>query len=257
MSNQKYLSHYGILGMKWGIRRQPGPDGLVGKSRGQSIVKEGLRKFNEAGKLHDRQTMLRIEKTAPKTRENFKKITAPGRNALALVGGGIMRVQKTIAGKSHLLVANLYGKSAKSIAKEGNEIRDQKDELLSITTGKQKTPLFTASEVDSLVKQHQVMADKDFAKYTKHAAIAKKLLNEASNLTVKQLRTKVGKKSEPLQSERMQSTIESSKKYLEKRPDLMMVYDKKYDSISYASKNKANRKLDIDYSDSSRYTIYE
>lgn len=30
------LAHYGILGMKWGVRRQPGPNGLVGKGGSSS-----------------------------------------------------------------------------------------------------------------------------------------------------------------------------------------------------------------------------
>lgn len=29
-----FLAHYGIKGMKWGVRRTPGPDGTVGGSRG-------------------------------------------------------------------------------------------------------------------------------------------------------------------------------------------------------------------------------
>lgn len=31
-----FLAHYGILGMKWGVRRQPGPNGLVGKGGSSS-----------------------------------------------------------------------------------------------------------------------------------------------------------------------------------------------------------------------------
>src|SRR5699024_12863508 len=27
-----YLEHYGVKGMKWGVRREEGPDGLVGKN---------------------------------------------------------------------------------------------------------------------------------------------------------------------------------------------------------------------------------
>jgi len=49
MEDLKYktLSHFGILGMRWGIRRKPGPDGRVGsggsqfknKKRHKSLIK--------------------------------------------------------------------------------------------------------------------------------------------------------------------------------------------------------------------------
>lgn len=31
-----FLEHYGIIGMKWGVRRPVGPDGLVGSGSGKS-----------------------------------------------------------------------------------------------------------------------------------------------------------------------------------------------------------------------------
>ena len=76
MSNQKYLSHYGILGMKWGVRRQPGPDGLVGKSRGQAIKEWG----SEAGKLT--KTNLRHPGIVAKAKEESINAEPTFRNRL-------------------------------------------------------------------------------------------------------------------------------------------------------------------------------
>ncbi len=40
MKQSEYLEHYGILGMKWGVRRSRGPDGTVGGKQKKVRVKD-------------------------------------------------------------------------------------------------------------------------------------------------------------------------------------------------------------------------
>ena len=78
-----YLKHYGILGMKWGVRRTPTQLGYVtarqanknAKKAGKDAVKESVRKMNESPKKH---TLSQYNRAAKKTRkeavkESFKK----------------------------------------------------------------------------------------------------------------------------------------------------------------------------------------
>ncbi len=78
-----YLKHYGILGMKWGVRRTPAQLGHVtarranknAKKAGKDAAKESVRKTNESPKKHTLSQYNRAAKKARKEaiKESIKK----------------------------------------------------------------------------------------------------------------------------------------------------------------------------------------
>lgn len=78
-----YLKHYGILGMKWGVRRTPTQLGYVtarqanknAKKAGKDVAKESVRKMNESPKKHTLSQYNRAAKKARKeaVKESIKK----------------------------------------------------------------------------------------------------------------------------------------------------------------------------------------
>ena len=73
-----YLTHYGILGMKWGVRRTPTQLGYVtarqanknAKKAGKDAAKESVRKMNESPKKH---TLSQYNRAAKKARKEAIK----------------------------------------------------------------------------------------------------------------------------------------------------------------------------------------
>lgn len=53
-STNNFLTHYGIKGMKWGVRRKPGPDGTVG---GSGTTKATRKEKREARKAARKQSV--------------------------------------------------------------------------------------------------------------------------------------------------------------------------------------------------------
>ena len=67
-----YLQHHGILGMKWGIRRQTGPGGTVSETSAASSAKAG-RKMEKAEKAQasgDYTKARELKRKAAKTLSN-------------------------------------------------------------------------------------------------------------------------------------------------------------------------------------------
>lgn len=57
---EDFLAHYGIKGMKWGVRREPGPDGTVGGKGSRKAARQEKRASRKAARKTARQ-------------ENFKR----------------------------------------------------------------------------------------------------------------------------------------------------------------------------------------
>jgi len=62
------LKHFGILGMRWGVRRERGPDGRVGKSQGsgdyqkaQKLKNRGMKNLSTK-ELQDLTKRMQLEK---------------------------------------------------------------------------------------------------------------------------------------------------------------------------------------------------
>ena len=230
--SQQFLSHYGILGMKWGVRRYQNEDGSLTPAGKKRISKEYK---NESVKF--------LTNYARGTTDRY--VNAFNKTAEALNNGLIEKYNE----QSRKKYGENYGRNPKYEA--GYEALHEK--LMEEYSVKE---VVAALNSDPHLKKAQELVKKyDMTKWDNLAKDNEEKIAEVRAMADKY--TKPTKKAEKPLSEKTLREIESSKKYLEKRPDLMVVYDKKYGVISYASKDKANRKLDIDYSDSSRYAIYE
>ena len=107
---EEVLSHYGVLGMKWGVRRPVGPDGLVlGGKKAKQLPSEDYLRVKELRKLKVKQlsnkdikeinTRLQLEKTSRelKTADMSKEMdTVKNILAVAASAGAIAASVKTI-----------------------------------------------------------------------------------------------------------------------------------------------------------------
>ena len=229
---QQFISHFGILGMKWGVRRYQNKDG--------SLTPAGKKRVS---KQYEKAMVNVIKNYAKKDSEVW--LDAYNKTAEVLNNGETDKYNES----SRKKYGENYGFDPRY--ESGYEAMQQK--LMDRFTAERQYEIINSDpnfiKAQALIKKYEM---------TKWDSLAKENVEQlAKAQKMWGSHTKPTKKAEKPLSEKTQREIESSKKYLEKRPDLMVVYDKKYDVISYASKKKANRKLDIDYSDSSRYAIYE
>lgn len=67
-----YLAHYGIKGMKWGVRRKPGPDGTVGTGSGKT--KTNKSKMSDATKVQQAKKKARKKGVGSLSNEELKTV---------------------------------------------------------------------------------------------------------------------------------------------------------------------------------------
>lgn len=112
-----FISHYGILGMKWGVRRDVGPDGLVKRSGGsqehrearalsrkgvQNLTNAELRQYNERMNLEQqarnlsRSSVSSGQKIVTDVLKTSGKTAATTLATAALVYGGKQVVSATL-----------------------------------------------------------------------------------------------------------------------------------------------------------------
>lgn len=88
LSYDDYLAHYGIKGMRWGVRRKPGPDGTIGSGSGKT--KTNKSKMSDESK--DEITSEEEEKKA--LRKKRAKQVAIGTGVLVAAAGGAYLAKK-------------------------------------------------------------------------------------------------------------------------------------------------------------------
>lgn len=110
MSKTNELKHYGVLGMKWGVRRQVGPDGLIVKSakaEDRAIKKSRRSDSKNRRRLSDKdlsEKIARLEKEK-KLRELTDKEINEGRT----ITGDVLKDAGSKAMKTILAGAAVYG----------------------------------------------------------------------------------------------------------------------------------------------------
>lgn len=116
-----YLAHYGIKGMKWGVRRKPGPDGTVGTGSGKT--KTNKSKMTDATKVQ--QTKKKARKKGVGSLSNDELKTVKTRRELEknanLESGGKRKRTSEDASRAKRLEKNIKKKGVGNL--DNNELQ--------------------------------------------------------------------------------------------------------------------------------------
>lgn len=150
---EDYLQHYGVIGMKWGVRRYQNPDGSLtaeGRKRYKSIAGRGRTYIGEGQTLYRTQTTTEHEgKTRSKLYVTADK-TEGAKYATRVVG------PDRLAETGKLIVAEYVATKVLDIPSESEQ---KKLEIKAL-----KNPKARQDVIDSLIKKG--MSNKEAIKYT-------------------------------------------------------------------------------------------
>lgn len=107
LEDDNYLAHYGVRGMKWGVRRYQNKDG--------SYTREGLARFKKSADSYDTQ------------RAKYKEAKASGNKSLAKQYKNNMKIAKGNMKRNYKqLKRDARADKGKELYKEGYRIRETK-----------------------------------------------------------------------------------------------------------------------------------
>lgn len=148
MNNEEYISHHGIRGQKWGIRRYQYADGSLtpaGRRKAQELktkyktltgkkIKGKIPKESPEGKpvrkLNDTELQNRIKRLAAEKQALSleKDLSTNGKKFVRSVGKDVLAPAAINAGKS-LMEKVFFNAGAKALGLDKKEVKDSLDEL--------------------------------------------------------------------------------------------------------------------------------
>ena len=170
-NNNQYLKHYGILGMKWGRRKQGNiRESNAQKKQAKSIYLQNVKLKKDDELMHYGVLGMKwgVRKEQPRT--------------IGLIGRTTV---KGVAG-AHKTVGKIQRRAAKKAKADELSIRTQKKQMLDLT--KNGKPLFTEKQVDDMATYYADHAKKLESKANKHEQFANQLLSEIGEIKMRDLK---------------------------------------------------------------------
>lgn len=149
--HEQYISHYGVPGMKWGVRRYQNPDG--------SLTARGKKRYNEDSSIRLKQHDARIKRGNERTKKSLKVAGAAGLtmigSTVATAGFGALTLATlstpvsaigvlgalgatSVHEVSRLVGLGALGVSAASAAKTVREINRRENTVMNMTEEEHK-----------------------------------------------------------------------------------------------------------------------
>lgn len=191
-----YICHYGIKGMRWGVRRYQNEDGSLTPAGIKRYATKGYAedayKQNKsvAGKLYDKYTGAHkiagsIKYDTSTKAENEKRAkeylkSKSEKSSTRKIGPTGKMVVKGVA-KAHSTVAKVQRMSANSVKKDIKSFEENREKLLTLTSRNGKK-LFTESDIDDILSSLNDRYNSIEKKAKKHERFANSLLNELDAL---------------------------------------------------------------------------
>lgn len=157
VTSEDELTHWGVLGMKWGVRKDR--DGVSYRKAEKDL---------DSSKLKSKDSRGETRKT--------RRIGPLGTVAAKGVAG------------AHKTIGKVQRSSANAAKKDEKSIRTQRKQMLALT--KNGKPLFNANEVDDIANYYAERASILNKKADKHEKFANQILSDLAEVKVRDLNKK-------------------------------------------------------------------
>lgn len=152
MNEQEYLAHYGIKGMKWGVRRFQNEDGTLnaaGEKRYQKNTKRAEAALSRELKYRDKAAKMK-SKAAYWEQRRDKKMARPFQTDISI--GASKKFDRRRA-KAAVRARKLERKADRA-ANRAERFLDKNEKLLQASATNVKVSSSTKAQVDALIKKN-------------------------------------------------------------------------------------------------------